>query len=161
MADRSSPLSGLLGEGGPGDAPASSRANRSYLSEMKRNDAANASRYEQMMRDEGLDPDTGLELESPRAPRSPFAPRLDRQFRSAASSSAGGTIAGTALGALAYFMGVAYLRGGGAGLKNWLKAKFVNITPGSTSSLPVGKSTTTNATTSPGATAPAAARVQA
>jgi len=123
---------------------------------MRRNDQSQRELYEGQMSDEGLDPETGRTAPAPRAH---IFPALYDGTKAAAQSSVGGTIAGTALGAFAYFLGLAWIRGGSAGAKNWLKAKFVNVTPSSTTSLPVGKAKNTNTTTSGStATAPAAAK---
>lgn len=154
MSMRSSPLSsGPPSQSGPDDVKrANAREHSSYLTQMRRNDAAQREKYESQMRSEGIDPATGLPTSSPH--RQPIAlTGVDRAARGVLSSATGGTVAGTALGGFVYFLGLAWLRGGSAGAKNWLKAKFANITPGSTSSLPIGKATTTNSTTSaPGAT---------
>ena len=60
---------------------------------------------------------------------------LDSAARRAAAGP-GGTIAGLILGAFAYFAGASLVRGGPAGLRNWLRSKFLNITPGAASSAP-------------------------
>lgn len=54
------------------------------------------------------------------------------------SGEAGGTLAGTALGFVAVAIAINLLRYGPAGLKDWLKAKFLNETtiPGSVSASP-------------------------
>jgi hypothetical protein len=122
---------------------------------MRTNDQAQRELYEGQMRDEGLDPTTGLL--APRAPReNAFPSTFDKAARGAFASSVGGTIAGTALGGFAFFLGMAFYRGGSAGGKNWLKAKFLNIVPNSTTSLPVGTAKNTNTTTA-GSTAKAPA----
>jgi hypothetical protein len=61
---------------------------------------------------------------------------ISRRTQKALTSSAGGTAAGVVLGALAYFLGAAYLRGGAAGAKSWLAAKFVNKPTGTSTSVP-------------------------
>lgn len=148
MAMRSSPLSSGPPSDGPDDVKrGNAREHSSYLASMRRNDDAQREHYESQMRDEGIDPVTGIPA---RPARQPIAfSGVDKAARGALSSATGGTVAGTALGGFVYFLGLAWLRGGSAGAKNWLKAKFANITPGSTSSLPSGAPTTTNATTAP------------
>lgn len=47
---------------------------------------------------------------------------------------AGGTLAGVFLGGFAYFLGVAFLRGGPRGARNWMAAKFLNKTAGTLTS---------------------------
>lgn len=138
----------------PDDVVSSSRGQSSYLAQMRKNDDAQRAKYEGQMADDGLDPSTGRK--AARA-SSVFPTVVDKAARGAFGSSMGGTIAGTALGGFAYFLGLAFFRGGSAGAKNWLKAKFANIVPGSTTSLPIGTATKTNTTTS-GSTATAAGK---
>lgn len=155
MAPRSSPLSsGPQSHSGPDDVSrGSARQHASYLAEMRRNDRAQRDYYESKMRSEGIDPTTGTPLRPP-APSGPLP--YEPKIRDAFSSSPGGTIAGTVLGGLAYFLGLAWVRGGSAGAKNWVKAKFINVTPSSTTSLPAGTAKNTNTTTA-GSTAKAPA----
>jgi predicted phage gp36 major capsid-like protein len=156
MATRSSPLSSGPRTQGPDDVSrGSARQHASYLAEMRRNDRAEREKYEAQMSDEGIDPETG-DRPTRNTHSEHVFPALYNGTRKAAQSSVGGTIAGTALGAFGYFLGLAWVRGGAAGAKNWLKAKFVNVVPGSTTSLPVGTAKNTNTTTAgSSATAPA------
>jgi len=79
--------------------------------------------------------------------------RFERKLRGSITSSAGGTAAGAALGAFAYFLGVAYLRGGPAGAKSWLAAKFVNKPSGTLTSVPLSAGGTASPANASGTTA--------
>lgn len=111
-----------------GDLTAGDR--RSYVSELRRADREQSEQAKQQLRDEGVDPDTLLPLERSGGGVSPATDRALRRYLDKTSrSSVGGTVAGGALGALAYFVGVAFLRGGWPGVKGWFAAKWLNKPP--------------------------------
>lgn len=101
---------------------------RAQIRGIRAADAEQSAAAKQQMRAEGFDPETGL----------PTNPVRNRDLRTgppgrvlvgatkAAGSSAGGTVAGLFLGGFFYFLGVATLRGGPAGARAWLGAKFLN-----------------------------------
>lgn len=81
---------------------------------------------------EGIGPPSGDET-SPTAPAPTGGPSPSVNK----SKGSGGTVAGLFLGAFAYFLGLAFLRGGPTGAKNWMAAKFLNKPAGTLTSAPL------------------------
>ncbi len=146
------------GDNGPDTSGTMTKGDtRTMGAEMRANDRAERERYESEMRRHGIDTRTGERT------RPPWYAKADQHTRAALTGSVGGTAAGLMLGALGWFVAVAYLRSGTAGVKSWLGAKFVNKPTGAPSPVPAaatpssGTSSSSTGTASPAATGTPAA----
>jgi hypothetical protein len=123
-------------------APGQTKADQAdQVREMREAEAAQRAQAESEMRAEGLDPATG------QSRKAGYGTGFEHRARAALTGNAGGTAAGAMLGALCYFVALAYLRGGTAGVKSWLAAKFVNKPTGTASPVPLSASTGSSTTT--------------
>jgi hypothetical protein len=116
----------------------------------RENESAQREFHQSAMRDQGLDPETGQPssgptTSTPRSQRPPwFVPQVVHNFT---TGSAGGSVAGAMLGALAFFTGRAYIQGGWTGVRAFYAAKFLNRTSAQPNPIPV--TTAASATTLP------------
>lgn len=121
----------------------------------RENDAADREYYEAQMRSEGIDPATGLPVgggsssvgSSSKSPRERIL-----VVHQKIKSGAGSTVAGAALGALAFFTLRAYVQGrwsGANGVRAFYAAKFVNRTSSSPNPVPSSSSTGTTSSSPP------------
>ena len=131
--------------GHQGDVSGESRASDYAVSKRiaRENEASQRERIEGQMRAQGINPKSGRPYNAP-APPAPLSGRLHGQLK----SGGGGTFAGAALGALAFFTLRAYVEGRWSGVKAFYAAKFLNKTSSVPNPVPI---TATPSQASPGA----------
>jgi len=102
------------------------------------------------MRERGVSPKTGLPYQAPAS-----APTSGQRIHGAIKGGSGGTLAGAALGALAFFTLRAYVEGRWAGVRAFYAAKFLNKTGSAPNPVPISatpKQASPGAAVAPGGT---------